>query len=154
MLGSPRYQERETSKWTQRSDLKQLGDSRIGDLHDNLLGPPRWTFHYQGVGAGNLLGGLETVIEEVAEEVWKLLLTHCPCLRPGGRAASEGWTCLDLPSSWKHRLRSNLLTENLKPAMESAQPSHEELPCSWCLFTAMETLRHPQSPTSQPSLRK
>lgn len=32
---------------------------------------------------------LETVAEEVAEEVWNLLLTYCPCLRPGGRAASE-----------------------------------------------------------------
>jgi hypothetical protein len=43
-----------------------------------------------------------TVTEEVAEEVWKLLLTQqCPCLRPGGEEASEAWTCLELPSSWK-----------------------------------------------------
>jgi len=34
----------------------------------------------------SLGGGLETV----AEEVWKLLLSHCPCLRSGGRAASDG----------------------------------------------------------------
>ena len=54
-------------------------------------------------------GGLETVAEEVAEEVWKLLLTHCPCLRPGGGAASEAWTCLELPSSWKQRFRPSLL---------------------------------------------
>ena len=38
-------------------------------------------------------------LETVAEEVWKLLLTHCPCLRAGDRAASEAWTCLKLPSS-------------------------------------------------------
>jgi hypothetical protein len=30
-------------------------------------------------------------LEIVAEEVWKLLLTHCPCLRPPGRTASEAW---------------------------------------------------------------
>ena len=34
--------------------------------------------------------------EEVAEEVWKLLLTHCPCLRPGGwdipLPGQEGWS--------------------------------------------------------------
>ena len=29
----------------------------------------------------------------VAEEVWKLLLTHYPCLRPGGGAASEARAC-------------------------------------------------------------
>jgi hypothetical protein len=40
--------------------------------------------------------GLETVAEEVTEAVWKLPLTHWPCLRPGGGAASEAWTCLDL----------------------------------------------------------
>jgi hypothetical protein len=44
-----------------------------------------------------------------AEEVWKLLLTHCPCLRPGGRAACEAWTCLELPSSWRQRFRPRLL---------------------------------------------
>ena len=61
------------------------------------------------LGLETCWGGLETVTEEVAEEVWKLLLTHCPCLRPGGRAASEAWTCLDLPSSWKQRFRPSLL---------------------------------------------
>jgi hypothetical protein len=41
-------------------------------------------------------GGLETVAEEVAGEVWKLLLTHCPCLRPGGWdfPLPEGWSLL------------------------------------------------------------
>jgi len=34
-------------------------------------------------------GGLGTVTEEVAEEVWKLLLTYCFCLRPDSRTASE-----------------------------------------------------------------
>ena len=48
-------------------------------------------------------------LETVAEEVWKLLLTHCPCLRPGGRAASEAWTLLDLPSSWRQRSGPSLL---------------------------------------------
>jgi hypothetical protein len=58
------------------------------------------------VGLETCWGGLETVAEEVAEEVWKLLLTHCPCLRPGGRAASEAWICPVLgkrdlgPLSW------------------------------------------------------
>ena len=65
-----------------------------------LLGCGHWKLGWEG---------LETVVEEVAEEVWKLLLTHCPCLRPGGRAASEAWTCLDLPSSWKQRFRPSLL---------------------------------------------
>ena len=54
------------------------------------------------------------MVEEVAEEVWKLLLTHCPCLRPGGGAASEAWTCLDLPSSWKQRFRPSLLNCQLE----------------------------------------
>ena len=54
-------------------------------------------------------GGLETVAEEVAEGVWKLLLTHWSCLRSGVRAASEAWTCLELPSSWKQRFRPSLL---------------------------------------------
>ena len=54
-------------------------------------------------------GGLETVAEKVAEEVWKLLLTHCPCLRPGDRATSEASTCLKLPSSWKQRFKASLL---------------------------------------------
>ena len=54
-------------------------------------------------------GGLETVTEEVTGKVWKLLLTYCPCLRPGGGAASEAWTCLELPSSWKQRSRPSLL---------------------------------------------
>jgi hypothetical protein len=30
------------------------------------------------MGAGNLLGRSELLAEEIAEEVWKLLLTHCP----------------------------------------------------------------------------
>lgn len=63
---------------------------------------------------------LETVAEEVAEDVWKLLLTHCTCLRLGGRAASEALTCLDLPSSWKQRVRLHLWNCLLKPVMESA----------------------------------
>ena len=45
-----------------------------------LLGCGHWKLGWEG---------LETVVEEVAEEVWKLLLTYCLCLRPGGRAASE-----------------------------------------------------------------
>ena len=53
--------------------------------------------------------GLETVAKEVAEGVWKLLLTHCPCLRPGGGAASEAWTSPELPCSWKQRFRPSLL---------------------------------------------
>ena len=51
----------------------------------------------------NAGGWLETVTEEVAEEVWKLMLKHCPCLRPGGEAGSKAWTSLDLPSSWKQK---------------------------------------------------
>jgi len=39
--------------------------------------------------------GLETVTDEVADEVWKLLLTHGAW---GLGAASEVWTYLDLPS--------------------------------------------------------
>jgi hypothetical protein len=58
-------------------------------------------------------GGLETV----DGEVWKLLLTHCPCFRSGGGAASEAWTC----SVLRNRFRPSLL--NLKPILESAQPS-------------------------------
>ena len=44
-------------------------------------------------------GGLENDAEEVAEGVWKLKLTHGPCLRAGGREDSETWACLELPSS-------------------------------------------------------
>ena len=62
-------------------------------------------------------GGLETVAEEVAEEVWKLLLTHCPCLRPGGGAASEAWTC---PVLGNRDLGLVSLTGILKPVMQSA----------------------------------
>ena len=44
------------------------------------------------MGAGMLLERSGTVTEEVAEEVWKLLLTQqCPCLGPGGEEASEAW---------------------------------------------------------------
>jgi hypothetical protein len=58
-----------------------------------------------GRGAGNSCWeGMETVAKEVAEDVWKLLLSHCPCLRSGGRATSEAWTCLDLPRSGKERV--------------------------------------------------
>ena len=39
-------------------------------------------------GAGNSCWGS---LETVAEEVQKLLLTHCPCIRPGGMEAA--WTC-------------------------------------------------------------
>ena len=59
-------------------------------------------------------GGLGTVTEEVAEEVWKLLLTHCPCFRPGGRVASETWNYLGLPRSWKQRFRPSLLNCQLE----------------------------------------
>jgi hypothetical protein len=41
-------------------------------------------------------GDLETVTEEVDEEVWKLLLTRCPCLRTGvwdiPLPEHEGWS--------------------------------------------------------------
>jgi hypothetical protein len=96
----------------------------VGDLH--LLGPSLWVFHYQGVGAGNLLGmsgncccgGLETVAANVAEEIWKLLLTHCPCLRPDGGAASGlAWNC---PVFRKQDLGLVSVTSNLKPVTESA----------------------------------
>ena len=66
-----------------------------------------WVHLYYGHSITGVGWGLETCwggLETVAEEVWKLLLTHCPCLRPGGRAASEAWTCLKLPSSWKQSL--------------------------------------------------
>jgi hypothetical protein len=29
-------------------------------------------------------------LETVVGEVWKLLLTHCPCFMPGGWSASNG----------------------------------------------------------------
>jgi hypothetical protein len=60
-----------------------LGDSSVDDLY---LAPFLGTFQYQSVGARNCF--LED-LESVAKEVWKLLLTHCPCqvvghlLRPG-----------------------------------------------------------------------
>jgi len=47
-------------------------------------------------------------------EVRKLLLAHCPCLRPGARAASEYWIGLELPSSWKMRFRPSLLNCQFK----------------------------------------
>lgn len=58
--------------------------------------------------------------EEVAEEVWKQLLMNFPCLRPGGRTASEDWPFLELPSSSKQRFSLVSLTLNLKPVMELA----------------------------------
>ena len=61
--------------------------------------------------------GLETVAEEVAEGVWKLLLTHCPCLRPGDGAASEAWTCLVLENRDLGLVSS---TAHWKPVMKSA----------------------------------
>jgi hypothetical protein len=66
---------------------------------------------------------VETVAEEVTEEVWKLLLTHCPCLRPGGRQLLRpgfAWTCQVLVD---RDLGLVSLTADLKPVMESAQPS-------------------------------
>jgi hypothetical protein len=65
-------------------------------------------------------GGLETVADEVAVEVWKLLLTHCLCLRPGGGAAFEVGTCLELPSPWKQRFWPCLLNSQFEAVMESA----------------------------------
>ena len=53
--GVPHYQNRETNKCTDRPDLNTLGNSRVGYLYVNLLGPSLWTFHYWGVRAGNLL---------------------------------------------------------------------------------------------------
>ena len=65
-------------------------------------------------------GGLETITEGVAEGVWKLLLTHCPCLRAGSRAVSEALTFLELPSLGSRDLGLVFLTASLKPVMESA----------------------------------
>ena len=68
-------------------------------------------------------------METVAGEAWKLLLTYCPCLRPGSRTASDG--CLrpgvfpvtDLPGLAQF-LETDLglvsQTAHLKPVMESA----------------------------------
>ena len=88
------YQDRQQSEFTGLI-YSTLGDSRVDDLY---LAPSLGTFHYQVWG-----------LEAVAGEVWKLLLTHCPCLRPGGGAASEAWTSLELPCSWKQRFRPSLL---------------------------------------------
>ena len=80
-------------------------------------------------------GGLETVAEEVAEEVWKLLLTHCPCLRPGGRAASVVWTCPELPSSWKQRSRPSLLNCQFEAChgVSLSQSSHGRVRHCMCM---------------------
>jgi hypothetical protein len=72
------YQDRQQSEFTGLI-YSTLGDSRVDDLY---LAPSLGTFHYQVWG-----------LEAVAGEVWKLLLTHYPCLRPGGGTISELWTC-------------------------------------------------------------
>ena len=66
-------------------------------------------------GDGTLEGGWK-LTEEVAGEVCKLMLTHCPCLRPGSGAGFKARTSLDLPSSWEQKFHPK--GASLKPAME------------------------------------
>jgi hypothetical protein len=85
----------------------------------NLLGRSLQTLHYVW-RLETRWSSLETVAEEVAKEVWKLLLTHCPFLRPGVKGSFWG---LELPG-FAQFLETDLghvsLTVNLKPVMESA----------------------------------
>lgn len=88
---------------------------RVGNLYLNLLCLSLWKFqnHYQGLG-----------LETVAEKVWKLLLTHSPCLRLGdGQLLTKCLTCLDFPVYGNRGLGLVSLTANLKPVMESVWPS-------------------------------
>lgn len=46
-------------------------------------------------GTCGVRGSLVNVVEEVAEELWKQLLTYCPLPQPGGRVASDSRTVSD-----------------------------------------------------------
>ena len=70
--------------------------------------------------AGNLLGRLESVTEEIAEEVWKLLLTIVLALSHlSGQLLWPGlaWNC---PVLGNRNLGLFSLTANFKPVIESA----------------------------------
>lgn len=114
---------RERPKWACRLDLSPLGNSELGDLYVNhLFGPSLWTFHYQVWRLETCWEAPWAVTEEVAEEVWKLLSTHCPCFRSvtgtvhylGVKAGTWGFSI----SNWLPGLAgfSGLvsLTDNLK----------------------------------------
>jgi hypothetical protein len=111
-VGVSHYQDRETTKWTRRPNLKHIREILGGDLY---LVPSRGTFHYQDLGTGNCCwGGLETIAEEVCS--WPIVLA------PGqvaGQLLRLGltWTCSVLGNRY---LVLASWTSNLKPVMESA----------------------------------
>jgi hypothetical protein len=70
-------------------------------------------------GLGTCWRGLETVIEEVAEEVWKLLLTHPLSLLQASRPGQLLRPRLAQFSETRD-LALVFLTATLKPAVESA----------------------------------
>jgi hypothetical protein len=81
----------------------------VGDLYVNLSGPSVWIFDYRDMKAGNLLG-----------DVWKLLLTHFPYLRPGGRQLLKPGLAWNYPGLENRDLDLFSLNANLKSVMGSA----------------------------------
>jgi len=80
MLGSPHYQDRDDKQVSSKAQFKAHWNSEVDELYLTL-----------SLGIPELLPG----VEPVTGEVWKLLLTHCPFLRPGGRGVPD-W----LPEAW------------------------------------------------------
>ena len=99
MLGSP-ITKLESPQVSCRTALKHISEF-LGWWPLLMLGPSLQTFHYQGMGAGNLLG-------RSGNCCWPIVLASGQVagqlLKPG-----VAWSCLELPSSWKQRFRPSLL---------------------------------------------
>lgn len=104
------YQKRE------RHPSKLAGNSGVGDLYVNLLGPSLWTFHYWSVGAGNLL-------RKVWNGCWPIVLASSQMSEQPLRSGLM-WNCLVLQN---RDLGLESLTANVKSVMESAEPSQPGL---------------------------
>lgn len=78
--GSP-LTKMETPEWAHKPDLKHIREipRMVKWPYLNLLALSLGTFHNVAWGSLGTVSG----------EVCKLLLAHCPCLKPGGRAVSD-----------------------------------------------------------------
>ena len=89
MLGSIIYKDQDIQVSSQAQCKAHVGNSRewkVGSISVDIPEPLLWS---------------RVVVETVAGVAWKLLLTQCPCLRPGGRAVSDGGVVSDwLPEVW------------------------------------------------------
>ena len=110
--GVSHYQNRETTKWACRPDLKHIREFQG-------RWPLRWSIGSTSTevwGAGNLLGKSGNCCWGSSWGSLGTSVIHCPCPRTDGRAVSEAWTC---PVLKNRDLGLVSLTASLKHVMES-----------------------------------